>query len=70
MTGAFAIQRPTGANAIGLWSSSFASRHSVQAPSALGLASVRCHSATNGSECHFATPTLNSQSPSNLIVFR
>ena len=72
MTGAFAIQRPTGANAIDLWSSSFAPRHSVQAPSTLGLASVRCHSASVTSECHFAAPphySLN-QKFSVLILLR
>ena len=40
--------------AIDLRSSSFAPRQSVQVPSALGLASVRCHSANKVSACHFA----------------
>ena len=52
MTGAFVIQRENRAFAIDLRSSSFAPRQSVQAPSALGLASVLCHSATSGSDCH------------------
>ena len=52
MTDTFAIQRENRAIAIDLRSSSFAPRQSVQAPSALGLASVRCHSASATSECH------------------
>ena len=38
-----AIQRPSGAIAIDLWSSSFAPRQSEQEPFALGLVSVQCH---------------------------